>query len=220
MTRNGHLTHAVVIAGSILVALGLEQAVGYATDRIKESAYQRDLVSEIRESRGEFDRDQTRRNEMKVLLETMLLRERTPAWPADSIEAALRALTDYRFFTPAHTVMDDLIQSGNFRILRSSPLRISMFDYVQESQRLQTAEQRDREFIQDHLEPFLNDQLDTNDLLDGDISTSDRRAFEELLIDTKFRNLLRSRLSRLNTTLRFAEHVERTLSEIETNLTQ
>ncbi|NIQ58092.1 MAG: hypothetical protein GWN71_33425, partial [Gammaproteobacteria bacterium] len=65
----------------------------------------------------------------------------------------LTSLINYRFYTPIHAVLDDLISSGNLGLIRSDPLRFAIMDYDQERERLQVVEEREARFSAEQLEP-------------------------------------------------------------------
>ena len=150
-----------LIVGSILLALFLDAAWDYRTDRVQEAEYIEGLREEFQANQRELSVDAARRDEMATLTARALLATETggPALEADSARLVIGALLDYRFYSPSEAVLNDLISSGSLSILRSAELRRALMQYLQECERLRVAEERERDFAAGALEPYLVDHL-------------------------------------------------------------
>jgi hypothetical protein len=138
----------------------------------------------------------------------------------DSLAPWLTTLINYRFYTPVHSVLDDLISSGNLGLIRSDSLRFAIMDYDQERERLQVVEQREAIFSAEQLEPFLAARLRLTDYLlfaPDSVFTGlgpyDANA-RALLLDPEFASLIGLRLDRTHTSWLFAQGVRRTILNV------
>jgi hypothetical protein len=140
---------------------------------------------------------------------------------------AMNALLNYRFFSPARAVLDDLIDSGNLGIIRSDSLRFGLQNYLQELERLDVVERRERDFVADVVEPYVANALPLNDILpiqsyDDDIVAApvDLRAFRDMLRDDAFANVVFMRWERSIVAFGFGTRIGRTIAGLERLLTR
>ncbi|MEK9507383.1 hypothetical protein V3331_16040 [Gaopeijia maritima] len=139
-----------------------------------------------------------------------------PAVHPDSVAAFTAAMLDYRFYTPSHPVLDDLIASGRLHLLRSDALRYRIMRYLQERDRLAIVEERERRFSADRMEPWLLDHLPLGPPRTPDDEVLwgphvDPESLDEALLDPSFRTLLVLRVERTDIALRFSSGLGRSL---------
>lgn len=208
---NRYLLEGGTICFSILLALFMDASWEQYQETRREREYLDGLHSEFAESRRELASDQQRRRQIEQLAIQLLDPETGD--PSPRITAAeLAVVTDYRFYTPSHSVLEDLISSGSLNLIESRALRLALMDYVQERDRVQVAETREREFVARQFEPWLVKRLPLNRVMrDRD---GGGPPIEGLIGDPEFESLLWLRLRRTQTSLRFAEYLEEVIEEI------
>lgn len=203
------LLEIFIIVFSILLALFLEDAWQHHEERTLEQQYLMGLALEFANAKAELERDQATRNEILQSVNDLIATGEVPTDP--SIDVLVGRITDYRFYTPSHTALEDLLSSGRLHLLQSKPLRRALLGYVQERERLQVAEQREREFVADHVEPEVARHLSYRQLYyRGDEANllDQITAMEQALQSEVFINILAIRAGRTDTSLRFGGFVE------------
>lgn len=214
---------SVTIVLSILLALLLDAAWDYRGDRAREREYLDGLRVEFRASAEELALDEAARGVILDRVRRVVETARTGGTaPADSLAPWTASMLNYRFFTPAHAVLEDLTSSGNLGLIRSDSVRRLILDYEQARDRLAVAEERERAFLAEQLEPFLARALPLGDYLplaaiDND-PVLDRppppAAFRRLLSDPELGSLLLLRWERSEVTRLFATSVDRALRRL------
>lgn len=212
-----HLLDGATIVVGIVLALLLDQGWRTASDRLEEREAIAGLRAEFETGRSELAADQQARREALVRLERLLaVADGGPAVHPDSVAAYTAAMLDYRFYTPSHPVLDDLIASGRLHLLRSDALRYRIMRYLQERDRLAIVEERERRFSADRMEPWLLDHLPLgpprtpdDELLWG--PHVDPESLDDALLDPSFRTLLVLRVERTDIALRFSSGLGRSL---------
>jgi hypothetical protein len=128
----------------------------------------------------------------------------------------MNALLNYRFFSPARAVLDDLIDSGNLAIVRSDTVRFALQRYMQQLEQLRVVEQRERDFIADVIEPYVAEAVRLDDLLPVQSYDDPIRAPPSSLVgfrarrsDDTLANLAFMRLERSVTAYRFGRLISR-----------
>ena len=149
-----YLAEMAVIIASILLALFFDAAWDDYQDRQREQGYLSDLEEEFLYASAELGRDQERRKEMLARMKAFVDGD------ADADVGLLLDMVDYRAFNPSHAVLEDLVGSGNFGLLKSDSLREALLRYQQDVDRLRVGELRDREFVSEQVEPFLLHHLE------------------------------------------------------------
>lgn len=146
------------IVASILLALVLGAAWEYGADRVEESEILEGLAAEFEAGHRELESDQEARAWIMETTERLLEQARTSGVVSDdSVSIYLAALVNYRYYTPSHPVLDDLIGSGRLELVRSDELRRALLGYIRERDRLAVVEERERDFVADRLEPWVAD---------------------------------------------------------------
>ncbi|MEK9501337.1 hypothetical protein [Gaopeijia maritima] len=212
-----HLLDGATIVVGIVLALLLDQGWRTASDRLEEREAIAGLRAEFETGRSELAADQQARRDALARLERLLrAAEGGPAVHPDSVAAFTAAMLDYRFYTPSHPVLDDLIASGRLHLLRSDALRYRIMRYLQERDRLAIVEERERRFSADRMEPWLLDHLPLGPPRTPDDEVLwgphvDPESLDEALLDPSFRTLLVLRVERTDIALRFSSGLGRSL---------
>ncbi len=206
-----------MIVIGILSALFLDAAWEYRSDLATEAEYLQALAVEFEDSRRELAADQEARQ--RILRRTASLLGALDAGGdlsvvQDSAAPWIAALVDYRFFTPAQSVLEDLTASGNLQLVRSDRLRRGILSYVQERDRLQVVEDRELVFVANEVETFLADHLILSEILplasldeEPPATRVDLDAIRPALETPRFQNLAYLRWQRAEISYRFASGV-------------
>ena len=233
MTQSGsrgwsrYVLEALTIVFSVLFALAIDALWDYRLDRVAEREYLAGLRDEFEASAVELESDKLEREKILRRTEALLARTRGVGdVPADSLGPWTASALNYRFFTPVHSVLDDLMSSGNLKLIRSRALRRALLDYEQERQRLAVIEQRERDFLAEQLEPHLARSLPLDDYLTLDVFDNDPvlepppavAPYRRLLDDPTTASLLHLRWERSEGARAFARNVERSIQRVRTLL--
>ena len=204
------IERGATIVASILLALLLGAAWEWFMERGDEAEYVERLQEEFEQGALELASDQAAREHM-LAGSSRLLEAARVGLPAsdDSLRALTAALIDFRYFTPTHPALDELIASGRLEFIRSVDVRRALLEYIQERDRLEVVEARERDFVAQAMEPWLVDHLPlTSSPTPGDPSFWGpgvvRADLERVLDDPALRTLLTLRLDRTETALRFS----------------
>lgn len=217
MKAKTHLLEGATIVVGIVLALLLDHGWRTVSDRFDEREAIAGLRAEFEAGRSELAADRQARRDALLRLERLLaVADGGPAIHPDSVAAYTAAMLDYRFYTPSHPVLDDLIASGRLHLLRSDSLRYRIMRYLQERDRLAIVEERERRFSADRMEPWLLDHLPL-----GPPRTPDDEvlwgpwvnpgALDAAVLDPSFRTLLVLRVERTDIALRFSSGLGRSL---------
>lgn len=200
-----HLVQSATIVLGVLVALVLGSTWEYLGDRLREREYEAGLLQEFLNAHGELAADQAARDTILERTERVL----DPTLPGtispDSLPAYLATIVDFRFFTPSHPVLEDLIAGGKLDLLRSDALRSAILLYVQERDRLAVVEERERRFVSEQVEPYLVRTLLVSLRPDDELYFSTgAEEFEAMVGGREFRTLMALRWDRTDWARRFA----------------
>ena len=186
------LGELALITAGVLLALMADAAWDSRQERAKERDYIQSLRGEMLSARAEFESDVATRESHRAVLDS-LASELFQRQAADStVVAWLRvANTLSSVFFPPTAVFDDLVSSGNLRLIRSDSLRFALMEYAQHSPRLRFAEGREQTLIETQLLPYVVGSID--------LTLNHPRAEEisALLASSTFRSLLAVRRERL-----------------------
>jgi hypothetical protein len=224
----GHAAELFTIVAGVLLALAADTLLDQRSDRVREHAYLTGLREEFRASAGELEFDQKNRADILARIERILEAGRSEAdVPADSVPGWTVALLNYFFFSPPTAVLDDLIDSGSFGIIRSDELRFEIQRYGQERARLAVVEQRERDFVADRIEPFVARSLRMDAVLPlasydhpTDLPPTDPRAFVAMIRDDTLASLAFMRWERTETVRRFASGLGHAIQRVLDRLDQ
>lgn len=201
----GHLVQSATIVIGVLVALVLGSMWEYLGDRLREREYEAGLLQEFRNARRELAADQAARDTILGRTERLLDPVLASRIPPDSLPSYLASIVDFRFFTPSHPVLEDLIAGGNLDLLGSGPLRSAILRYTQERDRLEVVEERERRFVSEQVEPHLVRNLRVS-LRPADelYFSTDEGGFDAMVERPEFRTLMALRWDRTELARRFA----------------
>ncbi len=215
-----NLARGFTIVASILVALFVGAGWEWLMDRQDEAEYIERLVEEFRTGHVELRSDQeARRAAMRG--SRRLLAAADSGLPAedDSLRALSAALVEFRYFTPTHPALDELIAAGRLDFLRSSDLRQALMSYIQERDRLAVVEERERDFVAEQLEPYVVNAIEilpppTPDDPDFWGPAVDREDLGRAVADPVFRSLLTVRIDRTDIALQFSVGLGRRIEAV------
>ncbi len=216
-TARSYALEGLTIVVGIVLALVLGEAWGVAADRLEEREVVAGLRDEFEAGREELDFDrQARIAALRRIRRLLEVGRGRATLPPDSVTAFTAALLDFRFYTPSHPVLDDLIAGGRLRLLRSDTLRYRLMLYLQERDRLAVVEERERRFVAERMEPWVVEHLALEPPSDPDDPAlwgpeADASALAAAAVDPTFRTLLVMRLDRTEIALRFSSGLGRTL---------
>lgn len=212
----------VTIFVGIVLALLADAAWDYRVERVRERQYLVGLRAELGRSAFDLAADQEVRTAALIDIATLVAASRGDTVLGDAEGArAINSLANYRLFSPARAVLDDLIDSGNLRVLRSDSLRFALQRYIQQLETLAVVEARERDFIAETVEPYLASALRMDGLLplqsyddpiEGAPANADR--FRAMLRDDTFASLAFMRWERSQTASRFGRSLHRTIDAL------
>ena len=156
------VAEGVVIVASILFALWADASWELWKQRAGERQIIEALILEFATAETEIRNDLRART--GILETTRRWREargaRSLQISADSVISDVTRLLNYRFYTPSHPELDDILSSGRLELLRSEEIRRALLRYVQARSRIGVPEQEERDFVAQRVEPFLGPRLD------------------------------------------------------------
>lgn len=214
----------LTIVVSILLALLADAAWGYRGDRADERYMLAGLRSEFREAANEISNDIDARSEILFRTDQLLEARRSTAFRTapDSIQAILGDLLNWRFYTPAHAVLNDAIESGRLELIRSNRIREALMAYIQARDRLPVFEILERDFVTERLEPYVGshvalDVVMSPDAVDPTVEQETAR-FDSLLDEHDFGSLLYLRRDRSAQAQLYSTIVQRRIEEVLNSL--
>jgi len=214
----------LTIIVSILLALATDAAWDYRGDRATEREILAGLRIEFAEAEAEIRADLSSREEILRWSRRLLaVREGQSAEPPpDSLSEVLLKTIDYRFYTPAHPVLEDILASGRLELLRSDELRGHLMRYIQERDRIGVLDERERVFAANRIEPFLESRVDLAYLAlqSDDSARSAREAarFYTAIRETAFGSLLYYRIERTDGAQEFGEILLGVIQDVRRSL--
>jgi len=214
----------LTIVVSILLALLGDAAWGYRGDRADEKYLLEGLRAEFREAGTEISSDIDARSE--ILLRTDQLLEARHATSVhtvpDSIQAILGDLLNWRFYTPAHALLNDAIESGRLELIRSNRIREALLTYVQARDRLPVFEVLERDFVTERLEPYVGSHVALDVVMSSGVAHSalagEAARFDALLDEDDFGSLLYLRRERSDQAQLYSSVVLRRIEEVLSSL--
>ena len=194
--RSFFLEGATIVV-SILLALLAEATWTFSQDRAEEREILEQLQIEFAAAEAELARD-------TVAIAGIIHRTRRwrgarqgsmPLVPLDSVAEDVPLLLRSRFYTPSHPVLDDILSSGRFQLIRSADLRAAILRYQQERSRIQNGEQDEADYADQVVRPYLSSRVDLDALFSPDATkrSASARQILGLLPDPEFGSLLWSK---------------------------
>ena len=210
-----------VIVLSIYIAFVVDEWGKEKTEIQLEKKYLQELYEEIKINREELRIDQDERRLQVVLLEKLL---ETPVRQVsqDTIRMAMDQLLNIRLYSPTDAVYDDLVSSGNLRLMTCDSLRHEILQYRRKLSRTPVTEQSDIDVVEQKLQPYLIQKqvlslLELHrDIEAIDISEAQKdRIIRVLLNDRTFIDLVYVRLHSVSQVLWFETPMQWHLSRME-----
>ncbi|HSM08466.1 MAG TPA: hypothetical protein VLA33_05555 [Gemmatimonadota bacterium] len=214
----------LTIVVSILLALAAEAAWGYRGDRAAEREILAGLRVEFAQAESEIRSDLRAREEILGWTRRLLAVRAgsAPEPPPDSLAEMLSRTLGYRFYTPAHPVLEDLLASGRLELIRSDTLRGQIMRYMQERDRIGVSEERERDLAANRIEPFLETRVDLAYLAlqPSDTARSARQArrFYAAIREPAFGSLLYYRIVRTEGAAGFGEILLGVIQDVRRSL--
>jgi len=190
----------------VFLGLAADAAWDSRTEHAREREYLAALLEEMREARAEFDTDQDARRIRLAGIESLQAEFDHPSAPADSIGAWALEARRVAVFYPPSAVFDDLVSSGNLRLIQSAAIRRALSEYQQNRPRLRFLEDREQIFIENEFRPYLVRTIS----FDGPQSSP---IIARALADPVFRNLIEIRRFRIQATLDYSGLVSDAIDE-------
>lgn len=146
-----------IIVFSIYIAFVVDEWSKERNELGQEISYLQQLFEETKINAEELRADQDARRQQVMLLDKLLETAVRRVDP-DTIRMAIDQLLSVRVYSPTDVVYEDLVSSGNLRLITSDSLRHEMLQYRQKLVRAPVAEQSDIDLIENRIEPYLIDK--------------------------------------------------------------
>lgn len=223
----------LTIIVSILLALTAEATWQYRSDRADEREVLAGLRIEFEEAELEIRADlQSREGTVAAIRRLLAARDdRALAPPVDSLADTIGWLRNWRFYTPAHPVLTDVLASGRLDLIRSDSVRLALMSYAQERDRVAVMDELERTFVIDQLEPWLSTHVDlarvaplsgtrTGSSMTGTarLTASEGARFLALLGEAAFGSLLQLGLENVEAAYEFGEYLLVTIERVQSAL--
>jgi len=182
------------------------------------------LRAEFRVAAREIANDMDARSEILLRTDQLLEARQSTAFrtAADSIPALLGDLLNWRFYTPAHAVLNDALESGRLELIRSDSIRRALMAYIQARDRLPVFETLERDFVTERLEPYVGSRVALDAVMSPGVagSTLDVEAsrFDSLLREDHFGSLLYLRRERSDQAQLYSAAVQGRIAEVLNSL--
>lgn len=210
----------LVIVIGIYLAFALEEYGQKRNEKELEVKYLKELLAEAKANQAELKADQdARREQLKFF--GYLLETPNRQVGADTLRKAVKELLVNRLFSPTDAVYQDLVSSGNLRLIQSDSIRKTIISYKQRLARAPVTEAIEQRLIEEKLEPYLlNKQVlsliePLNEIDQIDISEQQvDRIIRILLNDREFIDLVYLRYSRLDDVIYFENPLQWALRDL------
>lgn len=192
-----------IIVFSIYIAFVVDEWDRGKTEAVSEKKYLEELLLEVKINADELAADQDERRRQLIFLDKMLETGIRTVDP-DTLRRAMDELLTVRIYSPTDAVYQDLVSSGNLRLMTSDSLRYKIYQYRRMLSRVPVTEQSDIDLIANQIEPYLVNKkvlslLEPHDNVKGiDISDQQKdRIIRVLLNDRTFVDLVYLRRHRI-----------------------
>lgn len=210
----------IIIVIGIYLAFALEEYGQKKKERQLEIKYLKELLSEARANQTELNADQDARRKQRALFGELLDAVNRQVGD-DTLRSAVRELTVNRLFSPTDAVYQDLVSSGNLKLIQSDTIRKTIISYKQRLARAPVTEAVEERLIEEKIGPYLLQRKVLSliePLTDVDqISISDQqidRIIRVLLNDREFIDLVYLRYSRLDDVIYFETPLQWSLRDL------
>lgn len=210
----------LVIVIGIYLAFALEEYGEKKADKELELKYLNQLLAEAKSNQVELNADQNARREQRELF-GYLLENSNRQVGADTLREATRQLLVNRLFSPTDAVYQDLVSSGNLKLIQSDSIRKTIIHYKQRLARAPVTEAVEERLIEDKIEPYLLDKqvlslLEPLNEIDA-INISEQqvdRIIRVILSEREFIDLVYLRYSRLDDVIYFETPLQWSLRDL------
>ncbi|NVK83426.1 MAG: hypothetical protein HWE21_03840 [Cytophagia bacterium] len=210
----------LVIVIGIYLAFALEEYGEKKADKELELKYLNQLLAEAKSNQVELNADQNARREQRELF-GYLLENSNRQVGADTLREATRQLLVNRLFSPTDAVYQDLVSSGNLKLIQSDSIRKTIIHYKQRLARAPVTEAVEERLIENKIEPYLLDKqvlslLEPLNEIDA-INISEQqvdRIIRVLLSEREFIDLVYLRYSRLDDVIYFETPLQWSLRDL------
>lgn len=203
-----------MIVLSIYIAFLVDEWDKKKTEKSLEGKYLRELLEETKINERELTADQDARRRQIALMDKLLDASNRVVDP-DTLLAAIDGMVETRIYSPTDAVYQDLVSSGNLRLMTSDSLRRSILLYRRYLARKDITETSDVDLVQNHIEPYLVGKQvlsllePYDDLAAINISAQQKsRIIRVLLNDRTFIDLVYLRRSRVRDAEYFANPMQ------------
>jgi len=209
----------LTIVVGILLALGADATRQSFADRASEREILAALRVEFAADVREIETDQASRAQKLAAIDLLSgVRSGTVEAPEpEELAEAVNSTMNWRFYTAAHPVLDDILSTGRLDLLRSDELRRALMAFGQERSRLAVVEQEERAFVGSQLQPYLAGRIDLEALASPEPAGPHAAAVATvpgLLTDTMFGSLLYLNRHRVENSTQFAERLLETVAAV------
>ncbi|MCE7995150.1 MAG: hypothetical protein HEP71_24435 [Roseivirga sp.] len=143
-----------VIVLSIYIAFVVDEWSKEKAAAVQEKSYLEQLLEETRINSEELKADQGQRRIQLVFLDKLLETSNRRVDP-DTLRTAIDYLLMVRLYSSTDAVYEDLVSSGNLRLISSDSIRYEMMQYRRKLSRAPITEQSDIDLIENRIEPYL-----------------------------------------------------------------
>lgn len=214
------IVELLVIVIGIYLAFALEKYGEKKADNALELKYLNQLLAEAKSNQEELKADQDARREQRELF-GYLLENSNRQIGSDTLRIATKQLLINRLFSPTDAVYQDLVSSGNLRLIQSDSIRKTIITYKQRLSRAPVTEAVEERLIEDKIEPYflekqvlsLLEPLSEVDQIDISEQQIDR-IIRVLLNDREFIDLVYLRYSRLADVIYFETPLQWSLRDL------
>ena len=208
------------IVFSILLAFAIDAGWDIRSDRQREQSYLVRLRTEFRDNREDLLEDRRDRERIIADFAYVLSATTNPnRIVPSSIGPRLQNLSgNFRFYSPSHAVLNELISSGDLGLLQSDSLRHALLLYDEARQRLAGVEESEQAIQRLVVVPYLAEHMEVLPWIPAEqkatlgISPSPRQDPRSWLRDPAFQNMILLRWQRSRTVQRYSDPV---LAEID-----
>jgi len=214
----------------IVVGIGIAVTVQNWNDTKKEQLLKLKSLQELRTEASinlqELNADQADRKVQVELFQKMIAAA-SERVADDTLRMAMDELLKHRFYSGANAAFDNMVASGNLRLITSDSTRAKLFELKQFESKAPLVESNDVQLISNQIEPYLTRRqvlyLLEVQIADNSPQTSvsteqSARIIRTLLEDRTFIDLIYLRLSRVQQTIYLENPLASKLRDIITQL--
>jgi len=214
------LAEAIAIVASILLAFGIDAAWDLRGDRRREESYLLRLRTEFRDNRQDLIDDRADRDRIIADFAYVLAATGDPggAIPVEIGRRLQNLSGDFRFYSPAQAVLNELIAAGDLGLLHSESLRHALLRYDEVKQRLNGVEESEQAIQRMVVVPYMAESIEVLPWIPRELQDSlgiqprARQDPRSWLRDPAFQNMILLRWQRARVVQRYSDPV---LSEID-----